>query len=63
MSFVVPGTEGFTIEERQRFLEMTSAPERLARDMKVLEKVIARVEINQEVTEIIGGNGHVRAFL
>jgi hypothetical protein len=28
-----------------------------------LEKVIARVKINREATEIIGGNGHLRAFL
>lgn len=29
MSFMIPGTEGFTMEERQRFLEMTSPHERL----------------------------------
>ncbi len=63
LSFIVPGTEGFTMEERQRFLEMTSVHERLEKGMKVLEKVIARAKINREVTEVIGGNGHVRAFL
>jgi hypothetical protein len=42
---------------------MTSARERLVKGLRVLEKVIARAKINQEVTEIIGGNGHVRAFL
>jgi len=63
LSFMVPGIEGFTPEERQHFLEMTSVRERLEKGLKVLEKVIARVKISREVAEIIGGNGHVRAFL
>ena len=63
LSFIVPGSEGFTMEERQQFLEMTSARERLKKGLRILERVIARVKINQEVTEIIGGNGHVRAYL
>ncbi len=63
LSFVIPGAEGFTMDERQRFLEMTSARERLDKGTRVLEKVIERVKINREATEIIGGNGHLRAFL
>jgi Lon protease-like protein len=63
LSFMVPGAEGFTMEERQRFLEMTSAHERLDKGSRILEKVIARAKINQEVAEIISGNGHIRAFL
>jgi Lon protease-like protein len=63
LSFMVPGAEGFTMEERQRFLEMTSARERMDKGLNVLEKVIDRLKINQAVTEIIGGNGHVQAFL
>jgi Lon protease-like protein len=63
LSFIVPGSEGFAAEERQRFLEMTSARERLDKGLMVLERVIARAKINREVTEIIGGNGHVRAFM
>ena len=31
--------------------------------LNVLEKVIARLNVTQEVTEVIGSNGHVRAFL
>lgn len=63
LSFIVPGAEGFTMEERQRFLEMTSTRERIEKGLRVLGKVISRVKINREVLEIIGGNGHVKAFL
>ena len=63
LSFMVPGIEGFTPEERQHFLEMTSVRERLEKGLKVLEKVIARMKISREVAEIIGGNGHIRAYL
>jgi Lon protease-like protein len=63
LSFMLPSAEGFSMEERQRFLEMTSARERMDKGLNVLEKVIARLKINQAVTEIIGGNGHVRALL
>ena len=63
LSFIVPGAEGFTMEERQRFLEMTSTRERIEKGLRVLEKVISRVKINRKVLEIIGGNGHVKAFL
>jgi Lon protease-like protein len=63
LSFIVPSAEGFSMEERQRFLEMTSTRERIEKGLRVLEKVITRVKINLEVQEIIGGNGHVKAFL
>jgi Lon protease-like protein len=63
LSFLIPAAQGFTMEERQRFLEMTSARERMEKGARVLEKVIARVKINVEVERIIGNNGHVRAFL
>jgi hypothetical protein len=33
MSFVIPGSEGFTMEERQRFLELTSPHERIQKGM------------------------------
>jgi Lon protease-like protein len=63
MSFLIPSTEGFTADERQRFLEMTSSRNRLRKGMEVLEKVIERERINQKVAKIIGGNGDVKAFL
>jgi len=63
MSFMIPATEGFTMEERQRFLEMTSPHERIQKGVDVLKKVILRAEINQEISRIIGSNGQIRAFL
>ncbi|MBN1106257.1 MAG: LON peptidase substrate-binding domain-containing protein [Deltaproteobacteria bacterium] len=63
LSFLVPGAEGFSLEERQRFLEMTSARERLEKGSEVLERVIARAKISREIAELIGGNGHLRSFI
>ncbi len=63
LSFKLPAIEGFTPQERQRFLEMTSPRERLTKGLNVLKKVIARAKLNLEVTKIIGGNGHIQAFL
>ncbi len=63
LSFMLPAAEGVTLQERQRFLEMTSIRERIKKGLKVLGKVTARMKINREVAEIIGGNGHIRAFL
>ena len=63
LSFMIPGAEGFSLEEKQQFLEMTSSRERLKKSLRVLGKVIDRAKINREIVEIIGGNGHVRAYL
>jgi len=62
LSFVIGGSDGFTSEERQRFLEMTSTRERLRKGVNVLKKVIERAKISREVNKIIGGNGHMPAF-
>jgi Lon protease-like protein len=63
LSFLIPGSEGFTLEERQRFLELTSSHQRLVKGMQVLENIIARVKISRKVSKIIGGNGQVKALL
>jgi Lon protease-like protein len=63
LSFAVPGSEGFTPDERQRFLEMTSARRRLEKGADALAGVIERIRINEEVKTIIGGNGDVKALL
>jgi Lon protease-like protein len=62
LSFVLVGSDGFTSEERQRFLEMTSTRERLRKGIKSLKKVIERAKINQEVAQIIGGNGYMPGY-
>ncbi|MFC1857875.1 LON peptidase substrate-binding domain-containing protein [Thermodesulfobacteriota bacterium] len=63
LSFIIPGSAGLRMEERQKFLEMMSAGERLKKGIEVLKKVIPRAQINRQITDIIGGNGHIRVFL
>jgi Lon protease-like protein len=62
ISFLIAGSEGFTPEEKQVFLEMTSTLDRLRKGIHSLEKIIERNLINQEIQKIIGGNGNVRKY-
>jgi Lon protease-like protein len=62
MSFLIAGSDGFTPEEKQVFLEMTSTLQRLQKGIHSLEKIIERNLINQEIQKIIGGNGNVRKY-
>ncbi|MGD9333944.1 MAG: LON peptidase substrate-binding domain-containing protein [Desulfobacterales bacterium] len=63
LSFLIPSTEGFTPEERQQFLEITSPRQRLTKCMAILKTVIQRLKINQKIIKIIGGNGDVKALV
>jgi Lon protease-like protein len=63
MSFMIPGSAGLTMEERQRFLEMTSTHERIGKGVEVLRKAILRAEISQEISRIIRGNGEIRGLM
>lgn len=58
LSFAIPALEGFNPAERQRFLEMTSAAERLRKGIEALERILDRVQLTQQIERIIGGNGH-----
>jgi Lon protease-like protein len=62
ISFMIAGCEGFSNEEKQRFLEMTSTHERLEKSVQSLEKIIARMKITAEIHRIIGGNGNIKRF-
>ncbi len=62
MSFVIAGCEGFSKEEKQRFLEMTSTYKRLKKGVASLEKIIERTRITAEIRNIIGGNGDMAKF-
>ena len=62
ISFLIAGSDGFTTEEKQVFLEMTSTLDRLQKGIHSLEKIIERNLINQEIQKIIGGNGNVRKY-
>jgi Lon protease-like protein len=57
ISFVIAGCEGFSQEEKQQFLEMTSTYKRLRKCVAALEKIIERTKITSEIRKIIGGNG------
>ena len=62
ISFLIAGSDGFTPEEKQVFLEMTSTLERLRKGIHSLEKIMERNLITQEIQKIIGGNGNVRKY-
>jgi len=62
ISFLIAGSDGFTPEEKQVFLEMTSTVERLRKGIGSLEKIVERNMITQEIQKIIGGNGNVRKY-
>ncbi|MGA7145972.1 MAG: LON peptidase substrate-binding domain-containing protein [Desulfobacterales bacterium] len=63
LSFLLPSIQGFTPEERQQFLEITSPRVRLTKCTLVLKTVIQRMKINLRITKIIGGNGDIKALL
>jgi len=63
LSFLIPSSEGFTPEERQQFLEITSPRQRLTKCMAILKTVIQRMKINRKIIKIIGGNGDVEALV
>ncbi len=58
LSFAIAALEGFAPEERQRFLEMTSAQERLRKSVQALSRLLERLRLNREIKRLIGGNGH-----
>ena len=62
VSFVIAGWEGFSKEEKQRFLEMTSTYNRLKKCVAALGKIIERTKITAEIRKIIGGNGDMAKF-
>jgi len=62
ISFVIAGCEGFSKEEKQRFLEMTATYNRLKKSVASLEKIIERTKITSEIRKIIGGNGTMAKF-
>jgi len=58
LSFAIAALEGFTVAERQRFLEMTSTAERIKKGVKALSRLVQRSRLTNEINAIIGGNGN-----
>jgi ATP-dependent Lon protease len=59
VSFIIAACEGFSFEEKQRFLEMTSTAKRLSSALEALEKLVERIRITRKIASIIGGNGNL----
>lgn len=57
VSFSIAASDGFSFEEKQQFLGMTSTWQRLRKAVKALEKIVERQSITREIERIIGGNG------
>jgi Lon protease-like protein len=62
ISFFIAGCEGFSYDEKQQFLEMSSTHERLKKSVGSLAKIIERTKITAEVQRIISGNGNMKRF-
>jgi Lon protease-like protein len=54
LSFVIASTEGFTLDEKQKFLEMTSTTERLETSITAIRKIIERLRLSKEIKRIFG---------
>ena len=62
ISFFIAGCDGFSYEEKQQFLEMSSTHERLKKSVGSLAKIIERTKITAEIQKIISGNGNMARF-
>ena len=60
ISFVITSIEGFTLGEKQRFLEMTSTNIRITESVESLKQIVQKEKVLQEIKNIIGGNGNLR---
>jgi Lon protease-like protein len=60
ISFLIAGNEGFSPDEKQAFLEMTSTRMRLKKSVTALGHLVKRLRISEEIQRIISGNGHMR---
>jgi Lon protease-like protein len=56
-SYLIASSEGFTPEERQKFLEMTSTRDRLEKGVRLLRKILERSRLTGQIKRIVGGNG------
>ena len=58
LSFSIPALDDFSLNERQKFLEMTSIQERIKKGIKSLSKIVERRQLTYEINSIISGNGN-----
>jgi len=60
ISFLISYSDGFTLDEKQKFLEMTSTNERIAQSVESLRKMVELKQMTEEIKRIVGGNGDPR---
>ncbi len=63
VSFLVSGSEGLPLDEKQELLEMTSTRERLKSGVRSLQQVLEATRMNQEGQETSKGDGNLREIL
>jgi Lon protease-like protein len=63
VSFLVSGSEGLPLEEKQELLEMTSTRERLKTGVRSLQQVLEATRMNKESQDWSKGDGNLRAIL
>jgi Lon protease-like protein len=63
VSFLVSGSEGLPLEEKQELLEMTSTRERLKTGVRSLQQVLEATRMNKESQDSSKGDGNLRAIL
>ena len=63
LSFVIPGLEGFTPQERQTFLETTSPRRRMEKCRAAIEDVVQRMQLSAEIQKAVGGNGDLKKLM
>jgi Lon protease-like protein len=59
LSFLIAASAGFSLEEKQAFLEMTSTSERLKKAASALRRMTDRQKATKEIESIISGNGYL----
>ncbi|BBO70940.1 ATP-dependent protease [Desulfosarcina alkanivorans] len=58
LAFAIAARKGFSPDDRQGLLEMTSASERLKKCVLVLSRIVSRNRLTREIQQMIGGNGN-----
>ncbi len=59
VSFLAAACDGFSYQEKQRFLEMAVTVKRLQKTAQALEQLVHRLTITRKIERIIGGNGNL----
>jgi Lon protease-like protein len=59
LSFLIASVSGFSLEEKQFFLELINTRERMEKSVKSLQKITERLIMTKDIEKIIQGNGYL----